>query len=81
LTVKHSTLKNERISYFFETFVNSELRYETFVDFHRNEWYTYPAGPDSTVLLHGQFAACTSDGSVLERIKLDVMCAIESGRI
>jgi hypothetical protein len=74
-------LKNESVSFFFETFVNSELRYETFVDFHRNEWCTYPAGVDSTVLMRGQFASPVAGNLVLDGIKRNIKAAIESGHI
>ena len=81
MTVKHSILKNESVSFFFETFVNSELRYETFVDFDRNEWCTYPAGVDSTVLLRGQCALPAAGNAILDGIKLNLKAAIESGHI
>jgi hypothetical protein len=44
MRVEHTPLLNEFISFWFETHVDGDLRYETFVDFFQHEWYTCAAG-------------------------------------
>jgi hypothetical protein len=77
----HSPLLNEFISFWFETFVDGELRYETFVDYLRNEWFTCPAGVDGKILLRGRFVSSLADDEVPDHIKPEIEFAIRSGHI
>jgi hypothetical protein len=72
---------NEFISFWFETFVDGDLRYETFVDYLRSEWYTCPAGVDEKVVLQGQFSDSLPDDAAPDSIKPTVEAAIQDGRI
>ena len=81
MRIQHSRLFNEFISFWFETRVDGELRYETFVDYFRSEWYTCPAGSDGPILLRAQFSTSLPDDAVPNSIKPTVEAAIEEGRI
>jgi hypothetical protein len=72
---------NEFISFWFETFVDDHLRFETFVDFLKSEWYTCPAGVDGQILLQGQFSPSLPDDAVADSIKPAIEVAITEGRI
>jgi hypothetical protein len=81
LNIRHSVLMNEFVSVWFETCVDGQLRYETFVDFLRTEWYTRPFGVEGKILLRGQLAASVRDAAVVDNIKPYVEAAIKRGRI
>jgi hypothetical protein len=72
---------NEFISFWFETFVDGELRYETFVDYLHQEWYTCQAGVDGKILLCGELETTIDDDAVIDAIKPEVEAAIASGLI
>jgi hypothetical protein len=61
--------------------VDGYLRYETFVDYLKNEWYTCPAGVDGQILLRGQFSRLLPDDAVADSIKPEVETAIRDARI
>jgi hypothetical protein len=81
MRIEHSSLMNEFISFWFETFVDGELRYETFVDYMGSEWYTCPAGVDDQILLRGDFSSSLPDDAVPDSIKPKIEAAIRDGRI
>jgi hypothetical protein len=81
LQIRHSPLRIEFISFWFETSVDGELRYETFVDYLRSEWYTCPAGMDGQILLRGRFPSSLPDDAVPDYIKPAIEAAITEGRI
>jgi hypothetical protein len=61
MTIEHGQLCNEFISFWFETLVNGELRYETHIDFVRHEWHTYEAGIDGPNLFSGKLDPSLSE--------------------
>ncbi len=60
------------------SFVDDELQYETFVDYLRNERYTFPAGVDGMILLRGQFESSIADDEVANSIKSVVEAATQA---
>jgi hypothetical protein len=81
MRIGHTPLFNEFISFWFETHVDGELRYETFVDFARYEWYTCPAGEDGVILLRGELDRSLTEAAMVESIKPRVEVAIRERRI
>jgi len=67
MTITHSTLQNEFISFWFETFVDGELRYETHLDLLRGEWHLCPAGAEQCVL-HGKISKYQTQKEELDAI-------------
>ncbi len=78
--IEHSKLRNEFISFWFETRVEGVLRYETFLDFTRHEWHTCLPDEDA-ILLRGTWPPGTPDAKVIAFVSPFVESAIQSGRI
>jgi hypothetical protein len=81
MQVEHTPLLNEFISFWFETHVDGSLRYETFIDFSRCEWYTCTAGEAGAIVLRGELDSSMSEDAVVADIKPKVEAAIRGGRI
>lgn len=81
MRVEHTPLLNEFISFWFETHVDGELRYETFLDFYRYEWHTCTAGDGGAIVLRGELDSSMSDDAMVVDIKPKVEAAIREGRI
>jgi len=81
MRIEHSGLCNEFISFWFETRIDDELRYETFIDYLRSEWYTCPARVDGQILLSGKLPASMSEAAQIESVKSDVSAGIMGGRL
>jgi len=79
--IEHSPLFNEFISFWFETFVDGNLKFETGVDFLRSEWHTSMPGRVEQVLLQGRFDRALPDEVAADSIKLAVEAAIREGRL
>jgi hypothetical protein len=79
--IEHSPLMNDFISFWFETFVDGILQFETFMDCLNCEWYTCQTGHIQEVLLRGRFSASLPDNVVPDSIKPEVEAAIRDGRI
>ena len=53
MTITHSSLFNDFLSFWFDTFVDGEHRFETVIDFHKREWYFCQVGVQPC-LFHGR---------------------------
>jgi hypothetical protein len=81
MQIEHSQLLNEFISWWFETRIDGELRYETILNFFpAGDWYTCPAG-EETILLRGKLDLMRSDDEMVSDARLQVEAAIIAGRI
>lgn len=81
MKIEHSPLMNEFISFWIETRVNGELRYETMLDFMRAEWHTNTIFGEKDIVLRGNLDAGLSENDMIEAIKPIVESAICAGRI
>ena len=72
---------NEFISFWIETCVDGTLRYETFLDFMRFEWYTVATSDDQNIILRGKLNSALSEDDMIEEIKPIIDSAIASGTI
>jgi hypothetical protein len=81
MRVEHTALLNEFISFWFETHVDGVLRYETFIDFQRCEWYTCTAGEAGAIVLRGELDSSMSEYEMVLDIKPKVEAAIRDVRI
>jgi hypothetical protein len=79
--IDHSPLYNEFISFWFETFVDGNLRFETGVGFLKSEWHTSLPETAEEVLLKGQFDRALQDDAAVDSVKLAVEAAIRDGRL
>jgi len=81
MRIEHSRLFDEFVSFWFETRVDEVLRYETYVDFLRNEWYTTKAGEARSILLRGQLDLGLSGDEIVEMIRPFIDMAIKGRSI
>lgn len=81
MQIEHTPLLNEFISFWFETHVDGEPRYKTFVDFLRYEWYSCLAGEGGTILLRGNLDRSLPEADMIDGIKPKVEAAIRDQRI
>lgn len=81
MKIEHSPLMNEFISFWIETCVDGALRYETFLDFMRSEWYTVATTDDQNIILRGKLNSALSEDDMIEEIKPIIDSAIASGTI
>jgi hypothetical protein len=81
MKIEHSTLMNEFISFWIETSVDSNMRYETFLDFFRCEWYTVATSDDQKIVLRGKLNSALSEDDMIKEIKPIIEAAITSGTI
>jgi hypothetical protein len=72
---------NEFISFWIETRVDGELRYETMLDFMRAEWSTTTTFGEKNVVLRGHLNSALSEDEMIEEIKPIIASAIQSGNI
>lgn len=80
MTIEHSPLMNAFISIWFETSVDSMLRFETMLDFFRGEWHTSNV-IDDNIVLSGRLNSAVSEEEMVEEIKPLLEAAIRSGKI
>lgn len=71
---------SEFISFWIETRVNGEHRFDTFIDWPGREWYTCPA-VEAPILIRGKYGPSLSDDEVVEFVKTQVNEALAAGRI
>lgn len=81
MKIEHSPLKSEFISFWIETSVDGNMRYETFLDFYRCEWYTVATSDDQNIVLRGKLNSALSEDDMIEEIKPIIDGAITSGTI
>lgn len=81
MKIEHSTLMNQFLSFWIETRVDGNLRYETFLDFFRSEWYTVTTCDEQNIVLTGELNSALSEEDMFEEIKPIIDSAIESGAI
>ena len=81
MKIEHSPLMNEFISFWFETRVDDELRYETMLDFMRCKWFTTTKFDDDNFVLEGKLNSRLSEDDMIEEVKPLIESAIQSGQI
>lgn len=81
MRVEHTPLLNEFISFWFETHVDGEPRYATFIDFYRCEWHTCNTGEGGAIVLRGELDSSMSEDAMVVDIQPKVEAAIRNGRI
>ena len=81
MKIQHSPLMNEFISFWFETLVDVQLRYETMLDFYRGEWNTITTIDDKAIVLNGTLNSSLSEDGMIEEIKPIIDAAIRAGKI
>ena len=81
MKIEHSSLKNEFISFWFETHVDGVLCYETIVDFMKHSWCTTRATDGQPILLRGELDSSLSDEQMVESIKPKLDAAVMSGQL
>lgn len=80
MRVEHSPLLSEFISFWIETRVDGEHRFDTFIDWLGREWYTCAAG-EGPILIRGTYDPSLSDEAAVEFVKAQVERALAGGRI
>lgn len=81
MEIEHSPLMNEFISFWFETKVNGQLKYETLLDFLGDEWQVTDSTYDSPILLRGPLDPRHTELQMYEDAKAKVEQAIVNGII
>ena len=81
MKIEHSPLMNEFISFWIETRVDGNIRYETMLDFMRAEWCTTTTFDDKNIVLRGNLNSALSEDDMIEEIKPIIESAIQSGQI
>ena len=76
MNIEHSPLLNEFISFWFETRVDGELKYETMLDFTHFEWRTSKAVDERHIVLRGKLDSTLTEDEMVEQIKPSINSAI-----
>ena len=80
MRVEHSPLLSEFISFWIETRVDGEHRYDTFIDFLHREWYVCRANGHAN-LIRGRYEPSLSDDETVAFAKARIEEALAAGRI
>ena len=81
MKVEHSSLMNEFISFWIETYVDGNPTYETMLDFMKSEWYTIKLNEEKSIVLEGELNSKLSEDEMIEEIKPIIELSIKSGKI
>lgn len=81
MKIEHSPLMNEFISFWIETRIDGELRYETMLDFLRGEWCTTTTFDEKNIVLSGNLNSSLSEDDMVAEIKPIIESAILAGKI
>lgn len=71
MIIHHSDLMNEFISFWFETRVDGDVKYETHVDFLNGEWSTWEydrLGEEGAMLVSGELAPGLPDTDKVQAV-------------
>jgi hypothetical protein len=80
MTIDHSPLHNQFVSFWFETSVDGKVQFETMLNFLWCEWHTSRV-MDDEVVLTGQLNRLLAEDEMIEEIKPILETAIVSGTI
>ena len=81
MKIEHSPLMNEFISFWIETSVDGDVRYETMIDFMQLKWRTSTTPDSERIILSGNLSSALSEDDMIEDIKPIIEIAIQNGKI